>query len=46
MILKFALIPIVGRTGFAFHTKHTAEATQGYTSFMRDILEQRTENVP
>ena len=29
MILKFALIPFVGKTSFASHTKHAAEATQG-----------------
>ena len=27
MILKTALIPIVGNFGFASHTKYTAEAT-------------------
>ena len=27
MILKTALIPIVGKFGFASHTKHTVEAT-------------------
>ena len=26
-IENLALIPIVGKSGFAFHTKHTAEAT-------------------
>ena len=38
MILKFALIPIVRKTGFASHTKPTAEVTQKYTSFMRDNI--------
>ena len=38
MILKFALIPIVGKIGFASHTKHIVKATQGSTSFMRDNI--------
>ena len=38
MILKFALILIVGKTGFASHTKHATKATQGFTSFIRDNI--------
>ena len=38
MILKFALILIVGETGFASHTKSTMGATQESTSFMRDNI--------
>ena len=37
MILKFALIPIVGKTGFVSQ-KPTAEVTQESTSFMRDNM--------
>ena len=36
--LKFALIPIVRKTGFASQTKHGVEATQGFTSVMRDNI--------
>ena len=29
---------IVGKTGFASHTKLTVKATQGFASFMRDNM--------
>ena len=38
MILKFALIPIVGKTSFASHTKPTVEVTQGSTLLMRNNI--------
>ena len=37
--MKFALIPIVGKTSFSSHTKPIAKATQGSTSFMWDNME-------
>jgi len=37
-IENLALIPNVGKIGFASHTKLTAEATQESTSFMIDNM--------
>ena len=36
MILKTALIPFVGKSGFVSHTKHIVEATNTDLSFMKD----------